>query len=175
MGSLVAKHNSKILKTTETPEEATPQKLCNCNKKEECPLENNCTQATNVIYHATVKAESSLETYVSSTTNFKKRFYNYNSDFSKPSRRVNTTLSAHIWSLKDTKQKADLKWKIIGKAPSFSPVTGTCQLCTAEKFKILFSPEICSLNSRNELFTHCRHKEALLLVKPVRKKRKNGS
>ena len=105
----------------------------------------------------------------------KKRFYNYNSDFSKVSRRFNTTLSAHLWTLKDSNTKSDLTWKIIGSAPPFSPVTGTCQLCTSEKYKILFNPEICSLNSRNELFTHCRHKEALLLVKPVRKRRKNGS
>ena len=132
---MLAKHNSKILKT------------------------------------ATVKTENSSETYVGSTTNFKKRFYNYNSDFSKASRRFNTTLSAHLWTLKDSNTKSDLTWKIIGSAPPFSPVTGTCQLCTSEKYKILFNPEICSLNSRNELFTHCRQKEALLLVKPVEEKK----
>ena len=175
MGSQVAKHNAKIMKTIETPEVAAAPKKCNCNKKDECPLENDCTQAVNVIYHATVKTENSEETYVGSTTNFKKRLYNYNSDFSKPSRRNNTTLSAHVWTHKDSNTKSDLTWKIIDKAPSFSPVTGTCQLCTTEKFKIIFNPEICSLNSRNELFTHCRHKEKLLLVKYVRKKRKNGS
>ena len=175
MGSQIAKHNAKILKTIETTVETVPPKKCNCNKKTDCPLENNCAQAINVIYHATVKTENSSETYVGSTTNFKKRFYNYNSDFSKPSRRFNTTLSAHCWSLKDTNQKSDITWKIIGKAPSFSPVTGTCQLCTTEKFKILFNPEICSLNTRNEIFGHCRHKEKVLLVKPVRKKRRNGS
>ena len=34
------------------------------------------------------------------------------------------------------------------------------------------NPEICSLNLRNKLFTRCRHKEQFLLVKPVRKNKK---
>ena len=152
-----------------------PPKYATATKNTSCPFDNDCTQAVNVIYHATVKTQNSEETYVGSTTDFKKRFYNYNCDFSKPSRRNNTTLSAHMWTLKESSKKSDLTWKIIGKAPPFSPVTGTCQLCTSEKFKIIFNPEICSLNARNELFTHCRHKEKLLLVKHVRKKRKNGS
>ena len=71
-------------------------------------------------------------------------------------------------------QKSDRTWNIIARAPPFSPVTGTCQLCTTEKFNNIFNPEICSLNSRNELFPHCRHKEKVLQVKHVRKKRKNG-
>ena len=161
------------LKTT--PENDTQTKKCNCQKKTECPLENNCTQALNVIYHATVKSDNSTETYVGSTTNFKTRYYNYKSDFSIPSRRHNTTLSAHVWSLKDEKKQSEIDWKIIGKAPPFSPVTGICQLCTSEKIEILFNPEICTLNLRNELFSHCRHKEQFLLVRPVRKKRKRGT
>ena len=121
IGSQVAKHNAKILKTIETPEVRAPPKKCNCNKNTTCPLENDCTQAVNVIYHATVKTENSEETYVGSTTDFKKRFYNYNCDFSKPSRRFNTTLSAHMWTLKESNKKSDLTRKIIGKAPPFSP------------------------------------------------------
>ena len=174
-GSEIAKHNAKILKSVANPEDPIAPKKCNCQKKAECPLENNCTQALNVIYHATVTSEDTTETYVGSTTNFKLRYSNYKCDFKLPSRRNNTTLSAHMWSLKEGKKQPDIAWKILGKAAPFSPVTGRCQLCTSEKFKILFNPEMCSLNSRNELFTHCRHKEQYLLVKPVKKRRRKGS
>ena len=100
-------------------------------------------KATTHPYHTTVKTDNSLETYVGSTTNFKKWFYNYKSDFSKSSRRNNTTLSAHVWTHKDSSKKSDLTWTIIAKAPPFSQVTESCQLCTTEKFKIIFNPEIC--------------------------------
>ena len=139
------------------------------------PPRKQLYKANNVIYHATVTSEGTTETYVGSTTNFKSRYSNYKCDFKLPSRRNNTTLSAHMWSLKEGGKQSDITWKILGKAAPFSPVTGRCQLCTSEKFRILFNPEMCSLNSRNELFTHCRHKEQYLLVKPVRKRRRKGS
>ena len=58
-------------------------------------------------------------------------------------------------------------WKFLKtKIPTFNPVTGVCKLCISEKFTIVFKPEVVTLNSRNEIFSACRHKKAELLVPP---------
>ena len=44
--------------------------------------------------------------------------------------------------------------------------------CTTEKKIIIFKPELSSLNSRNELGAHCRHKKSRLLLKKPRAKEK---
>ena len=80
-----------------------------------------------------------------------------------------TTLSKHIWDLKDKNEPYTLTWDIISRAEPFSQVTGICQLCTREKFIIGYKSEICTLNTRNELLNSCRHKRAKLLVRPRRK------
>ena len=47
----------------------------------------------------------------------------------------------------------------------FSPISGVCNLCTLEKYYILFKPGIGTLNKREELFNYCMHKKRLLLDK----------
>ena len=47
-------------------------------------------------------------------------------------------------------------------AKPFSPVTNVCNLCTKEKYSIIFKPELATLNSRNEINTNCRHKKLML-------------
>ena len=48
MGAILKSHNMKILSNTR---EDNGAKTCNCRKKDQCPLENNCLQK-NVVYHA---------------------------------------------------------------------------------------------------------------------------
>ena len=74
-----------------------------------------------------------------------------------------TTLSTHIWKLKEKGSTFNIKWSILDRGQIFNPGTKTCQLCTKEKFYIIFKPEIATLNSRNELGAHCRHKKTTLL------------
>ena len=78
-------------------------------------------------------------------------------------------LSHYIWDLKDQGKVEGkdytLKWKIVARASPFSPVTGVCELCTTEKFFITFKPHLATLNHRNEIFNHCRHKKTVLLDK----------
>ena len=47
-----------------------------------------------------------------------------------------------------------------------------CALCTAEKKIIIFNPESATLNTRNELGAHCKHKQTKLLYKKPKKKDK---
>ena len=63
MGSVVAKHNKKILKNS-TNAQPKPKATCNCQKKEDCPVPGECNQ-NGAIYQATVlSAGGRVETYV---------------------------------------------------------------------------------------------------------------
>ena len=73
--------------------------------------------------------------------------------------------------MKEQGQVPEVKFEIIGRATPYSPVSGICNLCTAEKFEILFNSATYTLNSRQELFAHCRHKVSKLLIKPKRKRK----
>ena len=81
-----------------------------------------------------------------------------------------TTLSAKAWELKKQKIPYNIKWKIIGRAQTFSPISGVCNLCTLEKFIILTKPQDSTLNKREEIFGACRHKEKVLLIPPKPKR-----
>ena len=68
-----------------------------------------------------------------------------------------THLSRHIWTLKENNLNYDLKWRILARANSYSNTNKRCNLCIAEKYFIICKPQLCSLNSRNELVNTCRH------------------
>ena len=88
---------------------------------------------------------------------------NHKKSFKNENDSTETTLSVCIWKLKSENIDFNINWKIIDRGKSFSPVSKTCQLCTKEKFLIIFNPELASLNTRNELGSNCRHKSKLLL------------
>ena len=118
----------------------------------------------NLIYQTTVNEQNSTETYVGLTGNtLKKRWTAHKSTFRKENRRTSTTLSQHIWKLKDEGKEYSLSWKIIGRAKPFNPTSGLCQLCTKEKYHILYEPHLGTLNSRNEVASGCRHRQSQLL------------
>ena len=167
MGAKISQHNAKLLR--EPPE----KKGCNCQVPADCPMPGRC-QTDNVIYRGSATTNNSVETYVGLTADpFKDRWGNHKQDFKNPTRKNATTLSGHIWKMKEEGKNPVVKFEIIGRATPFSPISGICNLCTAEKFEILFNSSKCTLNSRQELFAHCRHKTSKLLIKPKRK-RKGG-
>ena len=140
--------------------------------KSECPLGGQCLKKE-VIYQATVNSEGGeTENYVGLTANtFKERYsghtFNFNHEDSK-----GTTLSAYIWKLKNQNKNYEISWKILQHAKPFTPVNGQCALCTAEKKTIIFKPELATLNTRNELGAHCKHKQSKLLYKKPKVKEK---
>ena len=93
------------------------------------------------------------------------RWANHNTGFKHEKHRKDTTLSKHIWELKDKKKDYDISWKIIGRANTFSPISRVCNLCTLEKWFILFKPNIAKLNRKEELSNYCLHKASILLDK----------
>ena len=143
-------------------------KKCNCTK-EPCPIEGKC-QTENVVYQATVQSENNVETYVGLTsTTFKARWSNHKTAFKHVRHRNDTALAQHVWELKESNPNFDINkditWKFIGRANPFSPISGVCNLCTLEKWYILFKPNIATLNKKEEIGNYCLHKKQRLLDK----------
>ena len=163
MSKIISSHNSKILKN----EELSEARKCNCSKNNVSPLGGKCLEK-NVIYQAKVTQisdPSKTETYVGlCMTTFKDRFRNHKTSF-KHRKNSNTTLSSHIWDLKDQNIDYELTWKILDRGKPFSPVSQICNLCTKEKYFILFEPNQATLNKKEELYNYCLHKSSQLLEK----------
>ena len=166
MQKIIAGRNAKILTNEEKP-----LRTCSCRKNTPCPLEGKCLEK-NLIYNATVTQEDGTQNnYIGNTsTDFKSRLAVHRQSF-KSSSLNQTSLSKHMHELKKQKIEFNLTWKIIDRGSPFSPVSNQCNLCTNEKFHILFSPELAQLNSRNKIYSNCRHKQSVLLVPKVRKKK----
>ena len=122
--------------------------------------------ADNLVYQATVKTQSDEQSYVGlSSTTFKLRLGNHKKSLKNENYRRNTTLSSYIWSIKEKGEVYDLKWKILGRAQPFSPISGVCNLCTLEQNHILFLPHVATLNPKEAANNHCLHRISMLLDK----------
>ena len=100
-------------------------------------MPGKCT-TDKLVYRASVTANNSVETYVGLTAGtFKKRYGGHKSDFlNRPTEdNSSTTLSSYIWKLKDENKAYQVQFEIVRRAAPYSPVTGTCNLCTEEKFE----------------------------------------
>ena len=163
--SVIDMHNKSTL-AKEQNESSTPKSSnCNCRKKDDCPLEGKCLTES-VIYQATVIRSDTTkqETYVGLTENqFKTRYRSHLSSFRNIKYRNSTELSKYIWTLKDSNVQYSIKWKVIKRCRPYSNISKRCNLCLHEKFVIMYHPELCSLNSRSEFVTACRHRRKFLL------------
>ena len=168
MGADVAKHNSKLMKNSEGVPGKPPPK-CNCqkSKKGECPIPGACNQE-GVIYQATVtNSRGDQESYVGLAKNFKQRYSKHKSSMLKKSAETSTTLSTYFWKEKEAGRGPKVEWSILERnIPSFNSVTKSCRLCLREKFTIAFCPQKASLNSRSEIFSHCRHMRGCFIQYP---------
>ena len=165
IASIISSKNQKILSPPK-PEE----RLCSCPRTKTCPLEGQCL-AKNVIYQATVTQENGAKNSYTglSSTEFKKRLGTHKHTF-KDENVQQTSLSKFTWNLRRKNVNFEIKWKILDRGATFSPITGKCGLCTKEKFYIMFRPESADINSRDEIFSACRHKKSKLLIPKERKK-----
>ena len=156
----IRRHNQKVCREGPEPEQAK----CNCTQViGECPLDGDC-RTRGVIYRAEVLTNSERFTYTGLTSNtFKERFYKHRRTFKERLPDESTTLSRKIWDLKDNDEDFSINWSIIDRGKSFNPQTRKCDLCTKEKFYIIFEPDGATLNHRSELFSTCRHRTQQLL------------
>ena len=128
-------------------------------------MEGERCRESEVVYQATVTGEdTSVESYCGlSATEWKLRYANHTASFKHPSKRSETTLSKHVWKLKDDKIGYNIGWKILAKGRPYSPSSDCCRLCLKEKYFLMHKPELGTLNKRQEFFYSCRHKTSLLL------------
>lgn len=159
---IIDKHNKGLIKNAQKISSEALKK-CNCRNAIKCPLDGQCLTES-VIYQATVTSNNNKETYVGLTENqFKTRYRNHTASFRNKKLSNATELSKHIWSLKDTNQTYNIKWKILCKSQPYSNTTKRCDLCNTEKYYIIFQGEMASLNKRTELICSCRHSKKYLL------------
>ena len=155
MAQIIQRHNKKILNQDNTVKE----KLCNCRKKEECPLKGSCLKE-NLVYQATVKP-STLDTtkiYIGMTEGeFKTRFNNHIYSFNHKKHATSTALSRYIWDLKNKNENYSIEWSILKHSRPYTSRGNSCNLCTTEKLLILNADKCFLLNKRSELATKCRH------------------
>ena len=163
--NIIAGHNKKIL-TNHCQPKPEKQKSCNCRSSNPCPLENECLKQ-NVIYQATVTENDTNKTekYVGLTEcTFKTRYNLHKSSFKNRNKSKATTLSEHIWALKDKNANHSTSWKVISRANPYSTATKVCNLCLEEKYHIIMQPHMATLNRRNELASQCAHRRKHLLT-----------
>ena len=101
---IINSHNKTIL----TSAAENNNKLCNCREKNSCPLNGKCLQK-GIVYQATVvqKHTNQKDTYIGWTENeFKTRYNQHTSSFRRPHKKSTTTLSEHVWKLKNNKNIA---------------------------------------------------------------------
>ena len=145
----------------------TTQPGCKCSGvMGPCPLDGKCL-LSGVVYQATVvDTDNNTSTYTGLTSNtFKKRFYAHRCTCENENHDNPTTLSSHVWNLKNKNKKYDIRWSIIDRAQDFNPVNKKCRLCLKENFYIIFKPDGATLNQRFELFSSCRHRLSKTLAK----------
>ena len=135
---------------------------CNC-RKPPCPLDGQC-QTTNLVYKSTITTADNTKMYIGLTGNsFKERFTGHKASFTHRTQAHKTTLSSHIWELKDKDIPFTQQWDIICTAPSYNRKVRTCHLCIMEKTHISMADPTLTLNKRNEIIAKCRHRDKVLL------------
>ena len=112
MAQAVSGHNKKLL---QEDNQAEGGRMCNCQGgTQNCPVGGKCLTSC-VVYEATVtqKTTGQKETYTGVTNRkFKDRLYEHRTDRNSIKNRDNTSLSAHIWDLKDSGIDFNVTWRI---------------------------------------------------------------
>ena len=102
--TITKKHNRKILETSKT---SPKENNCNCRRKIDCPLINNCLTSS-VVYNANVTTESdtTVKNYFGLTERtFQQRYTQHKLSFRNRNYSNSTELSKHIWTLKRQQQQ----------------------------------------------------------------------
>ena len=108
--TIIKKHKWKILETSKKP---CTENNCNCRKKNDCPLKNNCLTSS-VVYNANVTTESDTigKNYIGLTEGtFKQRYTQHKLSFQNRNYSNSTELSKHIWILKDSNTNCRGTWR----------------------------------------------------------------
>ena len=118
MAKIIKSHNAKILGKADAS--SASDKLCNCRKKDLCPLDGACL-TNNVVYKATITTSpGDTRVYIGMTEHsFKTRFNNHKASFKHRKHSHDTVLSKYIWDLKDSDTDFSIKCLIVTHARSY--------------------------------------------------------
>ena len=160
MGTIIKKHNNKILRAPTTSEPAG----CKCRDKTKCPLPKRC-ETKALIYKATITSAGEQKNYIGLTSNtFKERYTQHKSDFNLEHKRFKTALSKYVWELKKANKKYNISWEVMKRASPYTPSSKKCNLCGWEKVLILSADrDKNNLNQRSEISNPCLHRKKWLL------------
>ena len=173
MKQKIDNHDRKIMSNRTEREEVT--RTCNCRGKTLCPLKGKYLQE-GVVYKAIVTQTETMkqDIYIGMTENpYKTRYNLRNSSFRLPHKSSKTTLSEHLWTLKDAGVIHKREWTILEKAKPCSPAARKCDLCLAEKYYILEKSRL--LSKRSEIFGTCPHRRKHFLQNSDRSNEENSA
>ena len=92
METIIKKHNAQIL----NKQTRVTEKMCNCRKAENCPLQGNCLQ-NEIVYKANIHSQGKLKCYFGlSEGQFKTRYNNHKTSFKYIGNKENTELAKYI-------------------------------------------------------------------------------
>ena len=155
--SIISNQNNIIIKDNK---QAQDQRTCNCVKKDQCPINNECLKK-NIIYQATVTSDMPNyreKVYIGlAATTFKQRYANHKKSLNTLKYKNATELSKEVWNLKDKQYTPSITWKILRTCGEFNRTSMKCNLCLAEKLEIAMYANDNILNKRSELVSKCRH------------------
>ena len=155
----ISAHNRKVLE----PNTDALGRLCNCRKKEECPLDGKC-QTKGIVYKANVEtANTNMNYYGLTEMTFKERYNSHQFDFRHVKNKNSTALSKYIHSLKEKNIAYTITWSIHTKAYPYISGGRRCDLCLQEKLTICLADPKTTLNSRSEMVSKCHHKIKYIL------------
>ena len=116
-----------------------------------------CLRGT-IVYRAAVIANNKTEFYTGIAGNsFKGRWDGHKCTIKYSKLRDKTTLSQHIWNLKDKKIEYKTKWEILHRTKGKPNSKYGCSIHILGRIEIAKSDRRRSLNRRTELQAKCTH------------------
>ena len=100
MSAKISSHNKSMMLKNEEENATEMNKLCNCRKKEECPMDNQCLKS-NVVYRAKVNTEDATKEYIGCTSNtFKERYTTHKQGLNHAKYSKRCELTKYVQQLK---------------------------------------------------------------------------
>ena len=154
MQSIISASNKQKLRGLQ---QVPDDPLCTC-RQQPCPVDRKCT-GSDLVYKAEIKNTPENYFYLGSTScKFTQRFHPHKHSLVHRDSKNGTTLSKKIWQLRDEGHNPEVSFSIVGRAQSAQSCAPRCNLCLKEKLSIITENSPLLLNSRQEIFTRCKHR-----------------
>ena len=142
-----------------TENDVTPESVgCRC-RQAPCLLDGRC-EVKDIIYKATIEGPPNEKFfyYGSCSTRFITRYHNHKHSFKFRNSKTSTALSRKVWDLKDKGVSPKVTFKIHKESKSAGTCETSCRLCIDEKKCILYDSDPNMINSREEIYSKCKHR-----------------